>query len=87
MTEGLPMRMDKIAMALQWAIYDFMPESQRPSSGRDAIALNLGLLLASNILLPLATELALKGLHQKEAPDAEPEHTHNLSRLFQTLPV
>ena len=87
MTAREPLTLDKIAMALQRAIYRFMPEPERvniPLGGN--MALQLGLTLSSNILLPLAAELALKGLLQKHKGLREYEHTHDLLKLYQSLP-
>ena len=87
MTAREPLTLDKIAMALQWAIYRFMPESERvniPLGGN--MALQLGLTLSSNMLLPLTAELALKGLLQKYRGREEYEHTHDLLKLYQSLP-
>lgn len=85
MIEGTPIRMDKSAMALQWAIYSVMPESKPLSLRKNNPALELGLILASNILLPLAVELGLKGLKQKETSVHCYELTHDLLRLFRSL--
>lgn len=79
------MRMDKAAMALQWAIYSFMPESKVPIPKASNLALELGLELSSNILLPLAAELGLKGLKQKETSAQSYKRTHDLLCLFRSL--
>ena len=74
-------------MALQWAIYRFMPESERvniPISGNEA--LQVGLTLSSNILLPLTAELALKGLLQKHKGSKGYDRTHDLLNLYRLLP-
>ena len=87
MTVQEPLTLDKMAMALQWAIYRFMPESERvqiPIHGN--MALQLGLTLSSNILLPLTAELALKGLLQKHKGLRGYKHTHDLLKLYQSLP-
>ena len=56
--------MDKMAMAIQHAIHLIRGEKS------NTLVLNLGIQLSTNILLPLAAELALKGLKQKETtPD------------------
>ena len=78
-------RMDKTAMALQWAIHSFMPESRALGTEPSNAALSLGLEVASNILLPLTAELALKGLKQKEASLDSYERTHDLLCLFRSL--
>ena len=77
------MTFDKPAMALQWAIFSFTPESGLLES--KSTAHYLGMEIASNILLPLTTELALKGLKQGEIPDCEVLRTHDLLRLFRSL--
>ena len=87
MTTREPLTLDKIAMALQWAIYRSMPESERIGihlAGN--MALQLGLILSSNILLPLTAELALKGLLQRHKGRSEYERTHDLLKLYQSLP-
>lgn len=81
----MTLRMDKTAMALQWAVYSFMPESRMPGEKPNTPALELGLEVASNILLPLTAELAFKGLKQKEASAISYERTHDLLRLFRSL--
>ena len=85
MTKRSPIRMDKAAMALQWAIYSFMPESKALSSKANNLALELGFHLSSNILLPLAAELGLKGLKQKETSVHCYKRTHDLLCLFWSL--
>ena len=72
-------------MALQVAIFSFMPESEAKRPEVDKLALELGLSLSSNILLPLAVELGLKGLKQKETSVDCYKHTHDLLSLFQSL--
>ena len=58
MTKRPPLRMDKAAMAIQWAIHSFIPESLNPKAKN--LALEVGLELSSNILLPLAAKLGHK---------------------------
>ncbi len=85
MTKEIPIRMDKASMALQWAVYSFMPESIALRNDPSNEALQLGLILSSNILLALSAELALKGLKQKETSVHGYEHTHDLLFLFRSL--
>ena len=85
MPKKAQMRMDKASMALQWAIYSFMPESTASRHDPSNLALQLGLSLSSNILLPLAAELGLKGLKQKESLVSCYERTHDLLCLFRSL--
>ncbi len=85
MTKRLPIQMDKTALALQWAIYSFMPESKVSILSGNNQALELGLTLSSNILLPLAAELALKGLKQKDSSAYGYKRTHDLLCLFESL--
>ncbi|MYB39950.1 hypothetical protein F4X86_01475 [Candidatus Saccharibacteria bacterium] len=77
--------MDKVAMALQWAIHSFMPGPIALTRDPNNQALQLGLGLSSDILLPLAAELGLKGLKQKETSIRDYERTHDLLRLFKSL--
>ena len=72
-------------MAIQWAIYSFMPESKALGPKPKNLALELGLELSSNILLPLAAELGLKGLKQKETSVHCYKLTHDLLCLFRSL--
>ena len=77
----------KLAMALQWAAYHIMPPSQRVAvRPGQQVALDLGRTVASNVLLPLTAELALKGLVQRHRGPSGYPHTHDLLVLFETLP-
>ena len=85
MTKKPRIRMDKAAMALQCAIHSFIPESTKLNRRTDNLALELGFTLSSNILLPLAAELGLKGLQQKETSVHGYKRTHDLLCLFYSL--
>ena len=83
MTIKQAFHMDKIAMALQWVVYEVMPETPHAGIGSpDNTALQLGRLVASNVLLPLTVELALKGLCQRTRQDAEYERVHDSRALI-----
>ena len=85
MTRQPKVRLDKIALAVQWACYDLMPEFRSTDTrSPDNFVLNLGRVVANNILLPLTAELALKGLLQKI--NRNYEQKHDLHRLFISLP-
>ena len=71
--------MDKMAMAIQHAIHLIRGEKS------NTLVLNLGIQLSTNILLPLAAELALKGLKQKETTPDGFTKTHDLMELFQDV--
>ena len=71
--------MDKIAMALQHAVH--LMRRQNPNTE----ALMLGIQLSINILLPLTTELAIKGLKQKETTPDGFIKEHDLLTLFQDV--
>ena len=79
MSHNKQVEMDKMAMAIQHAVYSM----RREEYGTEI--LNLGIQLSINILLPLSAELALKGLKQKETtPDCFTK-THDLVRLFREV--
>ena len=82
-----PLDPAKLAMALQWAANHMMPPSQRVAVlPRQRLAADLGQEVASNFLLPLTVELALKGLIQRhQGPSAYP-HKHDLLLLYETQP-
>ena len=79
MSNNKQMGMDKMAMAIQHAVYSM----RRAEYGTEV--LNLGIQLSINILLPLTAELALKGLKQKETTRDSFAKTHDLVRLFQEV--
>jgi len=71
--------MDKMAMAIQHAIH--LMRGEKPTTQ----VLDLGIQISSNILLPLTTELALKGLKQKETTPDSFIKTHDLVKLFRDV--
>ena len=79
MSNNNQIEMDKMAMAIQHAVYSM----RRVEYGTEV--LNLGIQLSINILLPLSAELALKGLKQKETTPDSFTKTHDLVRLFQEV--
>ena len=79
MSNKKQIRMDKMAMALQHAVH--LMREERPNT----LVLDLGIQLSTNILLPLMTELALKGLKQKETTSDGFTKKHDLLKLFQDV--
>ena len=73
---------DKQAMALQWAIHALQRTPPEPNN----VATSIGRNLVVNVMLPFATELALKGLLVKELPGSTIKRTHDLDHLFASLP-
>ena len=72
------------AMALQWAVHYFKP-SPSINLQPENRALEIGLELSANIILPLALELGLKALKEQETSPGEFKRTHDLLDLFQEL--
>ena len=71
--------MDKMAMAIQHAIH--LMRGEKPTTQ----ALDLGVQISNNILLPFTAELALKGLKQKETTPDGFVKTHDLVKLFRDV--
>ena len=72
----------KQALALQWAIH----ELQLLPATEPYTPAHLGRHIVINVMLPFATELALKGLLDKEYPSKEPRRIHDLAALYANLP-
>jgi len=71
--------MDKMAMAIQHTIH--LMRGEKPTT----LALDLGIQISNNILLPFAAELALKGLRQQETTPDGFIKTHDLAKLFRDV--
>lgn len=82
----MPYTLDKMAMAIQHTVYQIQLMQSRTPSTENEGAVWLGNVVSINTLVALAAELALKGLHQKVSASANFERTHDLSRLFESLP-
>ena len=71
------------AYSFQWAYRHLDGLLAVPAITSDPLATS-GFFMASTVLRPLATELALKALYMHETGD-DPIHEHNLKILFQGL--